>query len=166
MTDVVEAGTEKRRGAPSGPRGPRTWKDKPTQREQVMGASLQEAIKAETGHDVDLEVIRAVRFTLPKWLKSDEFKSKKNNIAELLEQQKLKNKANKALQALAEVKAAGIDIEGLEGFDLDDDDDNNKNKGNKDNDNKTKHLDNNNSNNDAPKDNGDKHKHNNGKNRQ
>ena len=123
MTDVVEAGTEKRRGAPSGPRGPRTWKDKPTQREQVMGASLQEAIKAETGHDVDLEVIRAVRFTLPKWLKSDEFKSKKNNIAELLEQQKLKNKANKALQALAEVKAAGIDIEGLEGFDLDDDDD-------------------------------------------
>ena len=67
MTDVVEAGTEKRRGAPSGPRGPRTWKDKPTQREQVMGASLQEAIKAETGHDVDLEVIRAVRFTLPKW---------------------------------------------------------------------------------------------------
>ena len=123
MTDVVEAGTEKRRGAPSGPRGPRTWKDKPTQREQVMGASLQEAIKAETGHDVDLEVIRAVRFTLPKWLKSEEFKNKKNNIAELLEQQKLKNKANKALQALAEVKAAGIDIEGLEGFDLDDDDD-------------------------------------------
>lgn len=122
MTDVVEAGTEKRRGAPSGPRGPRTWKDKPTQREQVMGESLRDAIKAETGHDVDLEVIRAVRFTLPKWLKSDEFKSKKNNITELLEQQKLKNKANKALQALAEVKAAGIDIEGLEGFDFDDTD--------------------------------------------
>ena len=123
MTDVVEAGTEKRRGAPSGPRGPRTWKDKPTQREQVMGESLQEAIKAETGHDVDLEVIRAVRFTLPKWLKSEEFQNKKNNIADLLEKQKLKNKANKALETLARVKAAGVDIEGLDGFDFDSDDD-------------------------------------------
>jgi hypothetical protein len=126
MTDVVEAGTEKRgRGAPPGPRGPRVWKPKATQREKIMGASLQEAIKAETGHDVDLETIRAVRFTLPKWLKSDEFKEKKNNLSQFLEQQKLIDKKNKALKALAEVQAAGLDIDGLDnlGFDSDDDSD-------------------------------------------
>lgn len=124
MTDVIEAGTEKRgRGAPTGPRGPRTWKLKPTQREKIMGASLQEAIQAETGHVVDLEVIRAVRFTLPKWLKSDEFKEKKNNLAEFLEQQKLIDKKNKALKALAEVKAAGLDIDDMSDFDADVDSD-------------------------------------------
>ena len=89
MTDVIEAGEKRGRGAPPGPRGPRTWKLKATQREKIMGASLQEAIKAETGHDVDLEVIRAVRFTLPKWLKSDEFKEKKDNLQQFLEQQQI-----------------------------------------------------------------------------
>ena len=126
MTDVIEAGEKRGRGAPPGPRGPRTWKLKATQREKIMGASLQEAIKAETGHDVDLEVIRAVRFTLPKWLKSDEFKEKKDNLQQFLEQQKLIDKKNKALKALAEVQAAGLDIDGLDslgGFDTDDDSD-------------------------------------------
>lgn len=115
MTAVAENET-KGRGAPRGPRGPREWKDEPTLRERVMNKSLQEAIKEITGKDIDTETIRAVRFTLPRWAKSEEFQQKKNNLAIEVKRAKAEAKKERALKLLARAEAE------LAGEEFDDDD--------------------------------------------
>lgn len=109
-TDVTEAksegtsenGDEKKRG---GPRGPRTWKDKPTPRERVMTQSLAAYIKSETGVSVSSETVRAVRFCLPKWNTSDETGKLRQNMDRKLERAKLQDKREKALAMLREAES-------------------------------------------------------------
>ena len=117
MTDTVVAESTGKRGAPRGPRGPREWKDEPTLRERVMGKSLQEAIKEATGKEIDVDTIRAVRFTLPRWAKSEEFQEKKDNLQVEIKRAKAEAKKERALKLLARAEAE------LAGEEFDDDDD-------------------------------------------
>ena len=120
-TEVAsEVKSEGKRGAPKGPRGPREWKDEPTLRERVMNKSLQEAVKEATGKDIDVETIRAIRFTLPRWAKSEEFQEKKNNLQTEIKRAKAEAKKERALKLLARAEA---ELAGEE-FDDDEDDDN------------------------------------------
>jgi hypothetical protein len=115
-TDIAEAGEKKGRG---GPRGERSWRDKPTARERVMNSSLAEYIKENTQRDVSPETIRAVRFCLTKWNTSDSTKALRVNMDKKLEKAKLQDKREKALAMLSEAESELSKF----GDDLDDSDD-------------------------------------------
>ena len=68
---MTTATTETKAGGRGGARGPRTYKDKPTDRERVLTESLSKKVKELTGRDVSPETCRAVRWTFSRWYEGD-----------------------------------------------------------------------------------------------
>jgi hypothetical protein len=105
-----------------GPQGPRQWRGEPTKRERVMTESLAQAVKRETGRDVSPETVRAIRFTLPKWAKSEETSALRKNMDAQLKRAALQDKREKALAQLREAEAELKDLVLDDDVDEDDED--------------------------------------------
>lgn len=89
---------------PGGAKGPRVWKDKPTDRERVICGSLAETIKELTGRDVSPETVRAVRWSTSRWYDSVG-KDLMQNMDGQLKRAKAQAKFEAAQQALKEAQA-------------------------------------------------------------
>lgn len=116
---MTTATTETKSTGRGGARGPRTYKDKPTDRERVLTESLSKKVKELTGRDVSPETCRAVRWTFSRWYDDPETKQLFENMDAELKRAKAKAKYEAAQAALKEAQAELGDLEGEE----DDEDD-------------------------------------------
>lgn len=114
---MTTATTETKSGGRGGARGPRTYKDKPTDRERVLTTSLSEKVKELTGRDVSPETCRAVRWTFSRWYEDPKTKELFENMDAELKRAKAQAKYEAAQAALKEAQAELGDV------DLDSDDD-------------------------------------------
>lgn len=120
---MTTATTETKPGRRGGARGPRTYKDKPTDRERVLTESLSRKVKELTGRDVSPETCRAVRWTFSRWYEDPETKQLFENMDAELKRAKAKAKYEAAQAALKEAQAELGDLELELGESNDDEDD-------------------------------------------
>lgn len=103
-----------------GARGPRVFKDVPTDRDRVIGTSLAAKAKELTGRDISLLDVLAVKFSLSRWYEDPATKDLLNNMDNQLKKATAQRKAEKARKDLEEAEKELGDIDEDDSDDADD----------------------------------------------
>lgn len=109
-TEAESTTTETAKGTPGG-KGPRKYKDKPTDRERVLCESLAKKVKELTGRDVSPETVRAVRWSTSRWYEDPATKELMGNMDLQLKKAKAQAKFEAAQAALKEAQAELGDVD-------------------------------------------------------